>query len=75
MKCYICAKEGKSSDAVAVCIVCRNGALHGSCHPKRRGTVGGRISLPGKEISEKDAPDPVPECFAALRRSKLCLPY
>ncbi len=25
MKCYICAKEGRSSDAVAVCIVCGMG--------------------------------------------------
>ena len=25
MKCYICAKEGKDTDAVAVCIVCGMG--------------------------------------------------
>lgn len=25
MKCYVCAKEGKESDAVAVCIVCGMG--------------------------------------------------
>lgn len=25
MKCYICAEEGKDSDAVAICIVCGMG--------------------------------------------------
>lgn len=25
MKCYICAEEGKSTDAVAMCIVCGMG--------------------------------------------------
>lgn len=25
MKCYICAKEGKDTDAVAICIVCGMG--------------------------------------------------
>jgi len=39
LKCYICAKMGNDVDAVAACIVCGMGCVHGTFDYMRRPKV------------------------------------
>jgi hypothetical protein len=53
MKCYICAKEGKESDAVAVCVSCGMGTCMN--HTVRRDVEvwEGSYPLPSRKLPKK----------------------
>lgn len=66
MKCYICATEGRDSDAVAGLHRLRHGRLHGP-RPARGGRARrGRVPVPHEETSEDPAAHVVPTLLRGL---------
>ncbi|GAB4312592.1 MAG: DUF2180 family protein [Methanobacteriaceae archaeon] len=69
MKCYICAQEGKDSEAVAICIVCGMGLCMDHAIREDVEIWEGGYPLPSKK-QEKTLPKILcPECYAALKSS------
>ena len=60
MKCYVCAKEGKESDAVAVCIACGMGTCMKHTIRKEIDVWEGGYPLPSRKNCQKDAADAMP---------------
>jgi hypothetical protein len=53
MKCYICAKEGKDSDAVAVCVSCGMGTCMTHTIRKEVEVWEGTYPLPSRKLPAK----------------------
>jgi len=65
MKCYVCAREGKDTDAVAVCIVCGMGLCMDHAIRKETAVWQGGYPFPVKK-SQRSIPRILcPDCAAA----------
>jgi hypothetical protein len=67
MKCYICAKEGKDTDAVAVCIVCGMGVCMDHAIREDVDLWEGGYPFPAEEMRKVLPRILCPECSSALR--------
>ena len=67
MKCYVCAKEGKESDAVAVCVACGMGTCMKHTIRKEVDVWEGELSAPLPETAQEDAPDALPGLQCSVR--------
>jgi hypothetical protein len=67
MKCYVCAKEGKSSDAVAICIVCGMGTCMEHTIRRDMEMWEGGYPFPVKKLSKTMPRMLCPDCDAALQ--------
>lgn len=67
MKCYVCAKMGKSTDAVAICIVCGMGTCMD--HTIRRDVEiwEGGYPFPAKKLAKKIPRMLCPDCNASYK--------
>jgi len=66
MKCYICAREGRSSDAVAICIVCGMGLCREHAIREELEMWEGGYPFPAKRAKAKIPRTLCPECYNAL---------
>ncbi len=67
MKCYVCAQEGKSSDAVAICIICGMGLCSEHIIREDMDIWEGGYPFPAHKVKSKLPRILCPECYAALR--------
>jgi hypothetical protein len=67
MKCYICAKEGKDTDAVSVCIVCGMGTCMKHTIRREIEVYEGGYPLPSRILPKKMPRMLCPDCSAALK--------
>jgi hypothetical protein len=67
MKCYVCAKEGKSSDAVAICIVCGMGTCMEHTIRRDMEMWEGGYPFPVKKLAKKMPRMLCPDCDAAFQ--------
>jgi hypothetical protein len=70
MKCYVCAKEGKDSDAVAVCIACGMGTCMKHTIRKEVDVWEGSYPLPSRKLPRKMPRMLCPDCSAAYGEGK-----
>jgi hypothetical protein len=70
MKCYVCAKEGKESDAVAVCIACGMGTCMKHTIRKEVDIWEGNYPLPSRKLPKKMPRMLCPDCNAAYGDGK-----
>jgi hypothetical protein len=70
MKCYVCAKEGKDSDAVAVCIACGMATCMKHTIRKEVDVWEGGYPLPSKKLPRKMPRMLCPDCNAAYGEGK-----
>jgi hypothetical protein len=70
MKCYVCAKEGKESDAVAVCIACGMGTCMKHTIRKEVDVWEGSYPLPSRKLPKKMPRMLCPDCNAAYGEGK-----
>jgi hypothetical protein len=70
MKCYVCAKEGKDSDAVAVCIACGMGTCMRHTIRKEVDVWEGSYPLPSRKLPKKMPRMLCPDCNAAYGEGK-----
>jgi hypothetical protein len=66
MKCYVCAKMGKSSDAVAICIVCGMGTCMEHTIRRDMDVWEGGYPFPAKKLGKKLPRMLCPDCDAVL---------
>jgi hypothetical protein len=64
MKCYICARDGKSTDAVAICIVCGMGTCMDHTIRREVEVWEGGYPFPSRKIGKKYPRMLCPECNA-----------
>ena len=67
MKCYICAREGKSSDAVAICIVCGMGTCMEHTIRREVDVWEGGYPFPAKKLGKKIPRMLCQDCNAAYK--------
>ena len=67
MKCYVCAKEGRSSDAVAVCIVCGMGLCSEHAMREEIELWEGGYPFPARRVKAKIPRILCPDCYNALK--------
>lgn len=60
MKCYICAQQGKDSDAVAACVVCGMGVCMDHVVREEVETWEGGYPFPAKKTPKEDPQDALP---------------
>ena len=70
MKCYVCAKEGRDSDAVAVCIACGMGTCMNHTIRKEIDVWEGSYPLPSRKLPRKMPRMLCPDCNAAYGDGK-----
>jgi len=70
MKCYICAKSGKDSDAVAACIVCGMGTCMEHTIRQEIKVWEGRMPFPSRILKNPLPRMLCPECFAAYEEGE-----
>ncbi len=68
MKCYICAKMGKSTDAVASCIVCGMGTCMEHTIRKEVDVWEGGYPFPSKKLGRKFPRMLCPDCNAVYEK-------
>lgn len=68
MKCYICAKEGKETDAVAICIVCGMGLCMYHAIREDLDVWEGGYPFPAKKTENRLPRILCAECSAAYRK-------
>ena len=66
MKCYVCAKEGKESNAVAVCVSCGMGTCMKHTIRKEVDVWEGSYPLPSHKLPKK-----MPGCSALTARQRM----
>ena len=64
MKCYVCAKMGKSTDAVAICIVCGMGTCMDHTIRREVEVWEGGYPFPAKKLRKKIPRMLCPDCNA-----------
>ncbi|WAI02145.1 DUF2180 family protein [Methanogenium organophilum] len=67
MKCYICAREGRDSDAVAVCIVCGMGLCMDHAIREENDVWEGGYPFPAKKVKQRLPRILCPECSVAMK--------
>lgn len=67
MKCYICATEGRDSDAVAACIACGMGVCMDHVRREEVELVEGGYPFPSRKLSKTLPRMLCPPCFEAYR--------
>ncbi len=67
MKCYVCAQEGRSSDAVAVCVVCGMGLCIEHAMREELDMWEGGYPFPSHKVKATIPRILCPECYQALR--------
>jgi len=67
MKCYVCAKMGKSTDAVAICIVCGMGTCMEHTIRREVETWEGGYPFPARKLPGKIPRMLCPECNASYK--------
>ncbi|NYT08293.1 MAG: DUF2180 family protein [Methanomicrobiales archaeon] len=67
MKCYVCAKDGRSTDAVAICIVCGMGTCMEHTIRQEMDVWEGGYPFPAHKIDTTIPRMLCPDCAAALR--------
>jgi hypothetical protein len=70
MKCYICAEEGKDSDAVAICIVCGMGLCMKHAIREETEVWSGGYPFPSEKMSETLPRILCRYCYKALEAKK-----
>ncbi|MEI7857453.1 MAG: DUF2180 family protein [Methanomicrobiales archaeon] len=70
MKCYVCAKEGKESDAVAVCVACGMGTCMKHTIRREVEVWEGEYPLPSRKLPKKMPRMLCPDCNAAYGDGK-----
>ncbi|MFA4825004.1 MAG: DUF2180 family protein [Methanoregula sp.] len=70
MKCYICAKEGTESDAVAVCVACGMGTCMKHTIRKEVDVWEGGYPLPSQKLPKKMPRMLCPDCNKAYKGEK-----
>lgn len=68
MKCYICTKEGKNTDAVAVCIVCGIGLCMEHAIREDLDVWEGGYPFPMKKSDKRLPRILCPDCSATYRK-------
>ncbi len=66
MKCYICAQQGKTEEAVAACIVCGMGVCMAHAIRKDRDQWEGGYPFPSKKVGKRIPRILCPYCDEAL---------
>ncbi len=66
MKCYVCAREGRSTDAVAICIVCGMGLCKDHAIRKDVEMWEGGYPFPARRLKRKVPRILCPECSESL---------
>jgi hypothetical protein len=67
MKCYICAEEGKNSDAVAICIVCGMGLCREHAMREETESWEGGYPFPARKLKKSIPRILCPDCYEAFR--------
>jgi hypothetical protein len=67
MKCYVCAKMGKSEDAVAICIVCGMGTCMEHTIRREVEVWEGGYPFPAKKLPNRIPRMLCPDCNAAYK--------
>ncbi|KAF5053696.1 hypothetical protein DSECCO2_395820 [anaerobic digester metagenome] len=67
MKCYICAQEGRDSDAVAICIACGMGVCMTHVRREEVELVEGGYPFPSRTKKQTLPRMLCPACFEAYR--------
>ena len=70
MKCYVCAKEGRDTDAVAVCIVCGMGLCMEHAIREDTDVWEGGYPFPAKKVKKSLPRILCPECSLAMKGDK-----
>ncbi len=70
MKCYACAREGRDSDAVAVCVVCGMGTCMNHTIRKEVDIWEGGYPLPSFRLPEKMPRMLCPDCSHVFSEEK-----
>ncbi|MBI5458322.1 DUF2180 family protein [Methanobacterium sp.] len=68
MKCYICAEEGKSTDAVAICIVCGMGLCMDHAIRQETEVWSGGYPFPAEKLKETLPRILCKYCYQALKK-------
>ncbi|HOX36096.1 MAG TPA: DUF2180 family protein [Methanoregulaceae archaeon] len=69
-KCYVCAKEGKDSDAVAACVACGMGTCMKHTIRREVDVWEGGYPLPSRKLPKKMPRMLCPDCNAAYGEGK-----
>ncbi len=69
MKCYICAQKGKSSDAVAVCIVCGMGTCMEHTIRRELDVWEGGYPFPARKLAMRVPRMLCPDCNATFKET------
>lgn len=67
MKCYICDREGRSTDAVAVCIVCGMGLCRDHAMREEIDQWEGGYPFPARKLKRTIPRILCPDCYAAMK--------
>ncbi len=70
MKCYVCAKEGKDNDAVAICIVCGMGLCEDHIIHEEMDVWSGGYPFPSEKLDDTLPRILCKRCYEALQKSK-----
>lgn len=67
MKCYVCAQMGKSTDAVAICIICGMGTCMEHTIRREVDVWEGGYPFPAKKLPKKIPRMLCPDCNASYK--------
>ncbi|MDO5851316.1 MAG: DUF2180 family protein [Methanobacteriaceae archaeon] len=70
MKCYVCAKEGRDTEAIAICIVCGMGLCDEHIVREDIELWSGGYPFPSEKVKEKLPRILCRECFNALEAAE-----
>lgn len=70
MKCYICSKEGKNTDAIAICIVCGMGLCEEHIVHEEIERWSGGYPFPSEKLDKTLPRILCKRCYEALEKSK-----
>ena len=70
MKCYVCAKMSKSTDAVAICIVCGMGLCMDHAIREERSVWEGGYPFPAKKAGSTLPRILCPDCAVAIKKEE-----
>lgn len=68
MKCYVCAEQGKDTDAVGICIVCGMGLCMDHAIREEEELWEGGYPFPSKKVSKTLPRILCPACYEAIKK-------